>query len=151
MDSSNSFSLNWRKSLSYNIWCLFNNLNTTKRNGDKGTPLLCLWEVQIRVFLLSPPTKSRCLHESMDLVFFKVFRSTIQHVPEVDTVNWVFVLHWIVHGVLEKGFRNIWSHIPWDLQKIGNLLMPRKSQGIVNPGARARVRRDFVVLSSCDI
>lgn len=41
---------------------------------------------------------------------------------------------------LKKRIGNIWSHIPWDLQKIRNLLMPRRSQGIVNPEARTHVR-----------
>lgn len=68
------------------------------------------------------------------------FCCTIQHVPEADTLNLVFVLHLFVHGMLEKGIRNSWLHIPWDLHKIRNLLMQRRSQGIVNPEARARVR-----------
>lgn len=68
-----------------------------------------MWEVQIYVFLLSPTlslygavTKIGCIHEPMDLVFFKVFCCTIKHVPEIDTVNLEFVFHFFVHGVLKK-------------------------------------------------
>lgn len=56
---------------------------------------------------------------------------------------------WFVHGVLEKGIRNIWSHIPWSLQRIRNLLMQRRSQGIVNPEARTHVRIAWQEGSCC--
>lgn len=87
-------------------------------------------------------TKSGCLYESLDHVFFKVSWCTIQHVPEADTLNLVFA---IVHGWLEnyggKGIRNIWTHIPQDLQRIRDLLLQRKtSEGIVNPEAKIHVR-----------
>lgn len=84
-------------------------------------------------------TRSGCLHESMDLIFFIIFSYTIQHIPEADTLNLVSVLYLLVHGVLEKGITNIWSHIPGDLQKIRNLLMQR-NHGTVNPEARTCVR-----------
>ena len=99
--------------------------------------------------LLTPPlslqrtvTKNGCLYGTLDHVFFKVFWCIIQYVPEADTLNLAFAT---VHGVLEnysaKGIRNIWSHIPQDVQRIRDLLLHRRTcKETVNPEAKIHVR-----------
>lgn len=85
----------------------------------------------------------------MDLIFFNFF--FLLHYSTCSS-GWhteFAVLHLFVHGVLEKGIRNSWLHIPWDLQKIRNLLMQRRSQGIANPEARTRVRTVCLEGSCC--